>query len=599
MARQAAPFRAARPDIKAPVMHYSLSLQAGDGRKTPEEWKPIVESFLTKMGVPLDAAWTSYLHNDTTIQHCHIAFLRSFGDGEVWNREFSAKRAIQATAEIEKEFGLLTHDRTPNKQKKRQSVEEKRFEKQLQKQGKVMSREHIARQVDDFIESRKGASYSIEELRAGLAGVGIQVEVTERGGQLAGVKFQHEGIWISGSSIGDGYKAQGLVQRGLSAAPPAAQASPLVHTDSRAEKAGKNDAAQDDTPPAVFEHNTRAASLGELLAKGLSLPIEAMVKLIQMIIKMINRLFGRREEAAGAPAGVLGRFSETTGHFQPGKVPGRNEVGHGKALAAVGAAAGDVAALSQHATQGKQWSELLEHGAAPYKHQDGAAASYFARLRLPGGKETEVWGVDIQRALEDAGINTGDQVILERAGRQNVTIKQVGADGGVTEKTVHRNAWKADKPAVEASSQAPRQGAAAPADQAELLAKARADWTSLRDSAIRYLRDKAEHAAHVFGSNGAEHSAAMAELQKVGFGPADEIKYQAWRESEAAQPLEGETADDYMRRREIEYIGDRLAFHDQYKVGMTDQERQQQARRLAELHSKQIERDVERQRERG
>lgn len=587
MARQAAPFRAARPDIKAPVVHYSLALQAGDGRKTPEEWKPIVESFLKKMDFPLDGAWTAFLHNDTDFQHCHIALLRSLGDGQVWSREFSAKRAIAATAEIEKEFGLLTHDRTTAREKKRQSKQEKALEKSLKTEGKKLSKEHIATQIDNFVESRKGAGYSIEELRAGLASVGIQVEVTERGGQLAGVKYQHDGIWISGSNIGDGYKAQGLVQRGLSADKPAAPAVQVAP----AERTGKdqNDIEQDETPPAVREHNTRAAGLGDLLAKGLSMPIEALVKMIQMIIKMINRLFGRREGATGAPTGVLGRFNEATGHFQPGRFPGRGDAGHGAAVAAAGAAAGDVAALSQHAAQGKQWSELIEHGKAPFKRQNGAAESYFARLRTPGGAESEVWGVDIKRALEDAGIDTGDQVSLERAGREAVTIKQVGPDGGVTEKTAHRNAWKAEKLAEEVSS---------PADQAELLAKAQEDWTALRDSTVRYLRDKAEYAAHAFGSNGAEHQAAMAELNKVGFAPADEIKYQAWRESAAAAPLDGESADDYIRRREAEYITDRLGFQDKYKTGMTEQEREQQVRRLAELQDVHGQRDIERQRER-
>lgn len=592
MARQAAPFRAARPDIKAPVVHYSLSLQAGDAHRTPEEWKPIVESFLRRMDFPLNGAWTAFLHNDTDHQHCHIALLRSLGDGQVWNREFSARRAIAATAEIEKEFGLLTHDRTTKREKNRQTKQEKALEKSLKTEGKKLSKEKIATEIDNFVESRKGAGYSVEELRAGLASVGIQMEVTERGGQLAGVKYQHEGIWISGSNIGDGYKAQGLVQRGLSADKPAA---PAARADNQAENAGKdqNDAAQDDTPPAVREHNTRAAGLGDLLAKGLSMPIEALVKMIQMIIKMINRLFGRREEATGAPAGVLGRFNETTGHFQPGRFPGRGDAGHGAAVAAAGAAAGDVATLSQHAAQGKQWSELIEHGAAPYKRQEGAAESYFARLRTPGGQEAEVWGVDIKRALEDAGVNTGDQVSLERAGRQAVTIKEVGPDG-VTEKTAHRNAWKAEKPTEEVSEHAPSQTA----DQAGLLAKAQEDWTALRDSTIRYLRDKAEHAGLVFGSNGAEHQAAMAELQKVGFAPADEIKYQAWRDSAAAAPLDGETADDYMRRREAEYITDRLEFQEKYKTGLTDQEREQQIRRLAELQDVQGQRDTERQRER-
>lgn len=588
MARQAAPFRAARPDIKAPVVHYSLSLQAGDGRKTPEEWKPMVESFLSKMGVPLDAAWVAYLHNDTTKQHCHVAFLRSHGNGEVWNREFSAKRAIQATAEIEKEFGLLTHDRTTKREKKRQTVEEKKFEAQLKKEGKTMSKEHIARQIDDFIESRKGQSYSLDELRSGLENAGIQVEIVERGGQMTGVKYQHEGIWISGSSIGDGYKAQGLLQRGLAHADAAAQSAP-----SAAQKQPSQDdmkAQQDDTPPVLREHNQRAAGVGDLLSKALTLPIEAMVKLIQMIIQMINRLLGRKEEVAGAPAGVLGRFSERTGRFEPGAFPAKNDPNHGKALAAVGAAAADVSALAGHVASGKRWSELLEHGAAPYKRQEGAADSYFARLRLPSGKEAEVWGKDIERALADAGVNVGDKVNLERAGREDVTIKQLQEDGTVKHIDTHRNAWKAEMAASDE-----------PADlgQGALLSQAKNEIASLRDSTIRFLRDKAEFVGMFLGKGGAEYQSVMADLTRVGFGPADEVKYQAWRESSEAQPMAGESEADYIRRREIEYLTDQLAFHDKFKVGLDKDEVQQKTSRLQELRDKQEEHELETERERG
>jgi len=576
MARQAAPFRAARPEIAAPVIHYSLSLQAGDGRKTPEEWKPMVEAFLKKMGVPLDAAWTSYLHNDTDHQHCHIAFLRSFGDGEIWNREFSAKRAHQATAEIEKEFGLLTHDRTTRREKKRQSVEEKKFEKQLQKQGKTMSKEHIARQVDDFIESRRGQSYTVDELKSGLADAGIQVEVVERGGQLAGVKFQHEGVWISGSAIGDNYKAQGLLQRGLSG-PSSEQteaAQPAQMTSAMGQKSDeeKDDQAdKDDVPEALRKHNQRSATVGEMLARGLAMPIEAMVKLIQMIIQMINRLLGRREESTGAAPGVLGRFSETTGRFQPGAFPAKNDPAHGKALAAVGAAAGDVSALAEHVGKGKQWAELLEHGAAPYKNQDGAAQSYFARLRLPGGKETEVWGVDIARALEDAGVEVGDMVNLRRDGQKAVTIKQRDEDGNVKEIQTHRNAWKAEK-AGEHEQRLDR--------SKEVTNEAMA---GLRDSAIRFLRDKAEIAALVFGVGCAEHVAAVADLKKIGFTEVDEAKYMAWKQTAEGQSAEGETEQDYIRRREIEHLTERLEFFHEHRVGMDPAEYRRTVERLAEL----------------
>jgi hypothetical protein len=589
MARQAAPFRTARPDIKAPVMHYSLSLQAGDGRKTPEEWKPMVESFLKKMGVPLDAAWTAYLHNDTTKQHCHVAFLRSLGDGQVWNREFSAKRAIQATAEIEKEFGLLTHDRTSKKEKKRQTVEEKKFEAQLQKQGKTMSKEHIARQVDDFIESRKGQSYSLDELKSGLADAGIQVEMVERGGQLAGVKFQHEGIWIAGSSIGGAYKAQGLLQRGLTTGDASSQADlpaqpgPAPTQKKNAEKDDEK-SAKDETPPQLRQHNQRAAGVGDMLAKAMALPIEAMVKLIQMIIQMINWMLGRKEVTAGAPTGVLGRFSERTGHFEPGSFPAKSDPNHGKALAAVGAAAADLNALAEHATSGKKWSELLEHGPAPYKHQEGAKDSYFARLKLPSGKEAEVWGKDIERALADAGVQVGDKVNLERAGREDVTIKQLQKDGTVKQIDTHRNSWTAEK----ADGDEPGD-----LGQAALMTQAKSEIAALRDSTIRFLRDKAEFVSMFLGKGGADYQSVMADLTRVGFGPADEVKYQAWCESSEAQLMAGESDADYIRRREIEYLTDQLSFYDKFKLGLDKDEVQQKTARLRELTAKQEERASE------
>jgi hypothetical protein len=576
MAAQAAPFRRARADIKAPVVHYSLSLQAGDGRKTPEEWKPIVEAFLKKMDFPVHGAWTSFLHNDTNYQHCHIALLRSLGDGKVWNREFSAKRAIQATAELEKEFGLLTHDRTTKREKNRKTKQEKALETSLKKEGKKLSKEHIAAQVDNFVETRKGTGYTVDELRAGLASVGIQVEVTERGGQLAGVKYQHDGIWISGSNIGDGYKAQGLVQRGLSAPSPAAPApaAPAASVDNQAEK---NNAAADTQAPAqdpVRAHNRRAAGLGDIFGKVLAQSIEAIKTLIRMIISMVNFLLGRREASAGAPEGSLGRFDGASGKFQPGKAPERGTPGFGAAVAAMNAVGGDLDAVGEK-VQGQKWSQLVEHGPAPYKHEKGATDSYFARLRTPGGTETEVWGVDIKRALADAGINTGDQVSLERAGREDVVIKQVRPDGSVTERVTHRNSWRADKPS---SEQAPSQADAT--DQARL----REDKDLLRDGAIRYLRDKTTYLGHKHGRNSSQVRAVLADLKRLKYGPQDEIKYQAWAESNSSRIQAGETDGQYMERREIEYLEDQVHFYSQHQVGMTGEEHEAILQRLKELH---------------
>ena len=64
------------------------------------------------------------------------------------------------------------------------------------------------------------------------------------------------------------------------------------------------------------------------------------------------------------------------------------------------------------------------------------------------GKEKTVWGVDLERAIEDSGCEIGDRVLLRQLGKQavQITAPVIGADGkptGETEpKTVNRNAWE-------------------------------------------------------------------------------------------------------------------------------------------------------------
>lgn len=560
-------------------MHYSLSLQAGDGRKTAEEWRPLVEAFLKKMNFPLDGAWTAFLHDDTGHQHAHLVLCRSLGDGTIWNREFSAKRAIQATAEIEKEFGLLTHDRTSKREKKRQSVEEKKFEEQLKKEGKTMSKDHIKRAIDEFIESRKGQSYTAEELRAGLAAAGIQAEITERGGELVGVKFQHEGIWISGSSIGDQYKAQGLLGRGLThvGTPAPMQAA--------APKQERQQGRPSQRDQAIQRHNSAAASLGEIFGRALAVPIEAIRMIIRMIMQLINLLLGRKEAMYGAPAMSLGRFDQATGAFKPGNVPAEGAEGSAGAMAAMASVEGDLNVVAEKVEAGK-WSELLEHGAAPYKHKEGEKESYFARLRLADGKETEVWGVDIERALAEAEAHPGDLVHLERVGKQQVTVKERTADGSTIEKTANRIAWSAEKsPESATAPQVPEAPAAKPA----LSPEAQADRETMREITIRWLRDRLDYVSRQFGSESTEQKAAFAQLDKLGYGPADELKYQAWLDK--TERVEGESHDDYIRRREHEWLDERLGYAKKYPAGR-DQEIEQIQKRMRELEEMQAEREA-------
>jgi len=93
---------------------------------------------------------------------------------------------------------------------------------------------------------------------------------------------------------------------------------------------------------------------------------------------------------------------------------------------------------------------LLEHGRDAYRHDPNEEPSYFVRLKTRDGTR-EVWGKDIERAITSSLTQPriGDQVILEKTGREAVTVKRQerGSDGKfhAKEAEVFRNRWVIEK----------------------------------------------------------------------------------------------------------------------------------------------------------
>jgi hypothetical protein len=93
---------------------------------------------------------------------------------------------------------------------------------------------------------------------------------------------------------------------------------------------------------------------------------------------------------------------------------------------------------------------LLEHGRAPYQHDEKNQSSYYVKVRDDAGNERTAWGVDLKRAIDKAGVVEGDKVRLENEGNKVVSVKTpiMGKDGKVTgheEKEVKRNSWNVEK----------------------------------------------------------------------------------------------------------------------------------------------------------
>jgi Large polyvalent protein-associated domain 7 len=93
---------------------------------------------------------------------------------------------------------------------------------------------------------------------------------------------------------------------------------------------------------------------------------------------------------------------------------------------------------------------LLDHGRDAYRHDPNEDSSYFVRLQTRDGPR-EIWGKDIERAVTKSLTQPqrGDEVILQRTGRDAVTVQRPGkgAEGQSQSRPVdvYRNRWVIEK----------------------------------------------------------------------------------------------------------------------------------------------------------
>jgi hypothetical protein len=93
--------------------------------------------------------------------------------------------------------------------------------------------------------------------------------------------------------------------------------------------------------------------------------------------------------------------------------------------------------------------ELREHGGAPYQHNPARGDSYYVVFRDEAGVDQVVWGVDLERAVREAGAEIGQQVTLQNLGKRLVTVRvpilnEEGTVVGEGEKDVYRNTWQVE-----------------------------------------------------------------------------------------------------------------------------------------------------------
>jgi hypothetical protein len=98
------------------------------------------------------------------------------------------------------------------------------------------------------------------------------------------------------------------------------------------------------------------------------------------------------------------------------------------------------------ARERKYTGTLLEHGPAPYEFHPQGEPSYFVRIQTSRGPKL-LWGKDLERAVHDGKVSTGEEIHVRQAGREAVTVRRKERDpnGRVLEEhdvRAHRNQWE-------------------------------------------------------------------------------------------------------------------------------------------------------------
>lgn len=92
---------------------------------------------------------------------------------------------------------------------------------------------------------------------------------------------------------------------------------------------------------------------------------------------------------------------------------------------------------------------LLDAGSAPYLWDSNNQTNYFVTLQTNEGKKT-VWGVDLERGIDQSCAQKGDKISLEFMGQELVTVKEFERDKNgliIGEKEIEalRNTWDVEK----------------------------------------------------------------------------------------------------------------------------------------------------------
>ncbi|NES64043.1 MAG: relaxase/mobilization nuclease domain-containing protein [Okeania sp. SIO2D1] len=200
-----------RPDIniKNPSWHCSLTLPKGE-YLSDGQWSNLVDDFMGVMKFSKYNPYTVVRHDDTELDHVHIIASKVPTIGPAWKDGREIFRAIAATQELEKEYGLT---QTPGYRKRESARATYRERKKAENSGVTPPRIQLQELIDEAVVGNPTAPEFAQRLED--AGVVVRAGIASTG-RMGGFSFELDGLAFKGSKLGKAYGWGGLQKRGVS-----------------------------------------------------------------------------------------------------------------------------------------------------------------------------------------------------------------------------------------------------------------------------------------------------------------------------------------------------------------------------------------------
>jgi hypothetical protein len=202
-------YSALRPGVKNQVSHISISLKPGE-HLDEEQKLNFAEKLLEKLDFQKERV--PYLvveHHDKEYEHFHIVAGRIRDDGTVVSDSKIALRTIEATKELEKEFGLEQVEFRQNSDRRIKRGEYKLMERT----GELSTIAEAKFVIDEILKDEPQLREFVENLRK--SGFQVRPNISEKTGKMSGFSFRKGEITFKSSAIAKDYSFQNLQKNGL------------------------------------------------------------------------------------------------------------------------------------------------------------------------------------------------------------------------------------------------------------------------------------------------------------------------------------------------------------------------------------------------